>query len=152
VFQLIQHICKGIKPLAPRRLRIIYILFLDIFWAGAGSCFFWFVVITKRKLKTNGYALHIKQLFFYFVYLVVFAFGLFTSWRKINCATGATMSTTDSKEKKKLKEMKRKRSNNNNNFNHRIWRCTKALGLLCGSEAFDPFRSSILQLRIIAKT
>jgi len=37
---------------------------------------------------------------FYFVYLVVFAFGLFTSWRKINCATGATMSTTDSKKNK----------------------------------------------------
>lgn len=91
--------------------------------AGCGSCFFWFVVITKRKLKTNGYTLHIKQLFFFsspcrfllllLLFLVVFVFGLFTSWRKINCATGATMSTTGSKtgekEKKKKKTKEKKR-------------------------------------------
>jgi len=55
---------------------------------GTAAASFGSVVITKRKLKTNGYALHIKQLLFaalflfflvFLIFLVVIAllFGLF---------------------------------------------------------------------------
>lgn len=58
---------------------------------GTAAASFGSVVITKRKLKTNGYALHIKQLLFaaqFFFYFVFFRWllhcflGFFVSWAK----------------------------------------------------------------------
>lgn len=74
---------------------------------GTAAASFGSVVITKRKLKTNGYALHIKQLLFVALFFFIsYFFGGYciAFWaflylgRKINCATGATTTAVEEEE------------------------------------------------------
>jgi len=86
---------------------------------GTAAASFGSVVITKRKLKTNGYALHIKQLLFAALFLFFFGFPYFFGgyciafWaflflgRKINCATGATTTAVEEEDRTQNREMHR---------------------------------------------